>query len=250
MRLFIDKLKPSRGFAHTFYVVYNILLPILVYVLVGAQFVSVAIVLVLLSKWRMFAVRPRFWVANIRANAVDIIIGLSTVALMSGTDMVWTRLVYVASWAAWLVLIKPRTELLSVSLQALLGEIVGLTAVFSAWDHLSLLVLVTAVGFICFFSAHHFFYGFDEQHMRLLAYVWAYFGATLTWILGHWLIYYYHVVAQPTLILSAMSFGIATLYYLDHVDRLSKPIRRQIVFILITVMLVILVFSDWGDKIV
>jgi hypothetical protein len=80
--------------------------------------------------------------------------------------------------------------------------------------------------------------------------VWGYFGAALTWILGHWLIYYYSVVAQPTLILSAMSFGMATLYYLDHMDRLSKPIRRQIVFILITVIFVILAFSDWGNKII
>ena len=250
MRLFTDKLKPSRGFAHAFYLIYNILLPVLVYVLVGAQFVPVAVALVLLSKWRMLAVRPRFWIANIRANAIDIIIGLSTVALMDGTDVGWTRLAYVIGWGIWLVFIKPRTDLLSVSTQALIGEVAGLTAIFSAWDHLSLLVLVVAVGFVCFFSAHHFFYGFDEEHMRLLAYVWAYFGAALTWILGHWLIYYYHVVAQPTLILSTMSFGIATLYYLDHVDRLSKPIRRQIIFILITVMLVILVFSDWGDKIV
>lgn len=250
MRLFIDKLKPSRGFAHILYLVYNILLPILVYVLIGGDFVPVAVALVLLSKWRMLAVRPRFWIANIRANAVDIIIGLSVVALMAGTDMGWTRLIYVVGWAVWLVFIKPRTELLSVSAQALIAEVIGLTAVFSAGDHLSLLVLIPAVGLICFFSAHHFFYGFDEEHMRLLAYVWAYFGAALTWILGHWLIYYYHVVAQPTLILSSMSFGIATLYYLDHMDRLSKPIRRQIVFIMITVMLVILAFSDWGDKIV
>jgi hypothetical protein len=198
----------------------------------------------------MLAVRLRFWVANIRTNAVDIIIGLSAVVLMDGTDTGWTRLAYVVGWAVWLVFLKPRNELISMSTQAFLAEVIGLTAVFSAWDHLSSLVLVTAVGFICFFSAHHFFYGFEEEHMRLLAYVWAYFGAALTWILGHWLIYYYHVVAQPTLILSALSFGIATLYYLDHVDKLSKPIRRQIVFIIITVMLVILAFSDWGDKIV
>ena len=230
--------------------VYNILLPILVFTLVRGDFVPVAIALVLLSKWRMFAVRPRFWVANIRANAVDIIIGLSVVALMDGTDTVWTRLIYVLAWGLWLILIKPRTELFGVSMQALFGEVVGLTAVFSALNHSSLIVLVAAVGLICFFSAHHFFYGFEEEHMRLLAYVWGYFGAALTWILGHWLIYYYTVVAQPALIISSMSFGIATLYYLDHMDKLSKPIRRQIVFILITVMLVILAFSDWNNKIV
>ena len=250
MRAFPSKLKPSRGFAHTFYLIYNFLLPILTYVLVGADFVPIAVILVLLSKWRMFAVRPRFWIANVRTNAIDIIIGLSAIALMDGTDTGWTRLVYVACWALWLILIKPRTDMISMSMQALLGEVIGLTAVFSAWNHMSLFVLVLAVGLVCFFSAHHFFYGFDEEHMRLLAYVWAYFGAALTWVLGHWLIYYYQIVAQPVLILAAMSFGIATLYYLDHVDRLSKPVRRQIIFIIITVLFVVLVFSDWGDKIV
>lgn len=250
MRPLVNKLKPSKGFAHAFYVVYNILLPILVYILVRQDFVPVAFAVVILSKWRMFAVRPRFWIANIRANAVDIIIGLSVVALMSGTDTVWTQLAYMVGWAVWLIFMKPRNDLLGISLQAFVGEVVGLTAIFSAWDHVSLLWLVAAVGLVCFFTAHHFFYGFDEGHMRLLAYIWGYFGAALTWILGHWLIFYYQAVAQPTLILGTMSFGIATLYYLDHVDRLSKPIRQQIIFIMITVMLVILVFSDWGDKIV
>ena len=60
--------------------------------------------------------------------------------------------------------------------------------------------------------------------------------------------YYYGVVAQPTLILSAMAFSIGTLYYLDHFDKLSKLVRREVLFILITVLLVIIAFSDWGDK--
>ena len=80
--------------------------------------------------------------------------------------------------------------------------------------------------------------------------MWAYFGAALTWILGHWLVFYYNVVAQPTLLLFTVAFSLGTLYYLDHFDKLSKGIRRQIIFILITIITVIIVFSDWGDKIV
>lgn len=250
MRPLIQKLKPSKGFSHSLYILFNILLPILVFILVRADFVPVAFALILLGKWRMFAVRPRFWLANIRANAVDIMIGLSTLALMAGTDTMWLRLVYTGAWAVWLLFIKPRNDVLWVSLQALIGLGVGLMAVFSAWDHISLTLLVLAVGSICFFTAHHFFYSFDEQHIRLLAYVWGYFGAALTWILGHWLVYYYNVVAQPALILITMAFSMGTLYYLDHFDRLSKAVRRQIVFILITIILVIITFSDWGDKIV
>jgi hypothetical protein len=42
----------------------------------------------------------------------------------------------------------------------------------------------------------------------------------------------------------------AVIYYLDHHDRLSKGLRRQFVFIMLAIVLVVLTFSDWGDKIV
>ena len=250
MRPLVQKIKPSRGFSHALYLLLNMLLPLTVFMLVRTGFVAVAIGVILLSKWRMFAVRPRFWLANIRTNAVDLIIGLSVLALMDGTQTNWLQLLYAFLWILWLIFIKPRNDVLWVSLQALSAQAVGLTAVFSAFDHQPLMVLVLAVGFICFFCAHHFFYSFDEEHIRALAYIWAYFGAALTWILGHWLIYYYHVIAQPTLLLFTLAFSLGTLYYLDHFDKLSKSIRRQVIFILITIISVIVVFSDWGDKIV
>lgn len=250
MRPLINKIKPRRGVAHGIYILFNVLLPALVFVLVRAGFVNIALAVIILSKWRMFAVRPRFWVANIRTNAVDLIVGLSALALMDGTHSEWLRLFYVVAWAAWLIVIKPRNDVFWMSLQAFLAQAIGLTAVFSAFDRTPLVALVTAVGFICFFTAHHFFYSFDEEHIRLLAYIWAYFGAALTWVLGHWLIVYFHVVAQPTLLLTTMAFSLGTLYYLDHFDRLSRFVRRQIVFILVTILVVIIAFSDWGDKIV
>lgn len=249
MKQLAHKLKPSRGFSHSLYLLLNVLLPVLVFGLVRADFVTVALVVILLSKWRMFAVRPRFWLANIRANAVDLMVGLSALALIAGTDTNWLRFAYVGIWAVWLLFIKPRNDILWVSLQAFLGQAVALTALFSAFDHASLSTLVLATGFICFFSAHHFFYSFEEQHIRLLAYMWAYFGAALAWILGHWLIFYYSVVAQPTLIVVTMAFSLGTLYYLDHFDRLSQLVRRQILFILVTILVVIVAFSDWGDRI-
>lgn len=249
MRPLIKKITPSKGFTHVVYILFNLLLPVLILGLVRADFVPFAVALVLLSKWRMFAVRPRFWGANIRANAVDIIVGVSTVGIMANTATPWVQVGYAAAWAAWLLLLKPRTTVLWVSMQAIVGQVVGLVALFSVWPHASLMWLVIAAGGVCFFAAHHFFYSFDEQYSQFLSYVWAYFGAALVWILGHWLIYY-KFLAQPTLILSALAFGLGTLYYLDHFDRLSAMVRRQIIAVLITIILVILVFSDWGDKIV
>lgn len=242
-------MKPSKGIAHSIYVVFNLLLPLLVLLLVRANFIPFALVVVLLSKWRMFAVRPRFWGANIRANAIDIIVGLSIVGFMTATDTGWAQVAYAVTWAAWLLIIKPRVSVFWVSLQALVGMGAGLMALFSVWPQAPLFVLVLAGGLICYFAAHHFFYSFDEPYTQLLSYIWAYFGAALIWILGHWLIYY-RFMAQPTMLLITLAFGLGTMYYLDHFDKLSTLVRREITLILITIVLIVLAFSEWGGKIV
>lgn len=249
MRPLINKLTPSRGFSHAFYFVYNALLPVLVFLLVRISFVQLALSLILLSKWRMFAVRPRFWLANIRANAIDIIIGVSVLAFMVATTNELAQAIWAVVWAGWLIGIKPKADTFWISVQALIGFVAGLSAMFLAWDAAPLFVLVGGAGLLCFFAAHHFFYSFDEPYTRLLSYFWGYFGAALVWILGHWLLFY-GFVAQPTLVLVALGFGLGTLYYLDHYDRLSHNIRRQVIFIMIAMILVVLTFSDWGDKIV
>ena len=47
----------------------------------------IAILLVFVSKWRTFAVRPRFWLANVKSNLVDLIFSLSIVILMFSTGI-------------------------------------------------------------------------------------------------------------------------------------------------------------------
>jgi hypothetical protein len=249
MRPLITKLTPSRGFSQLLHLGYNLLVPLLVFLLVRTSFVQLALSLILLSKWRMFAVRPRFWLANIRANAVDMIIGVSVLAFMIGTGNEWLQLFWAVLWAGWLIFIKPTTSVLWVSLQALIGFVAGLMALFLVWDHAPIARLVLAAGLLCFFAAHHFFDSFDEPYAKLLSFIWGYFGAALVWILGHWLLFY-GFVAQPTLLLIALGFGLGALYYLDHFDKLSQNLRRQFVFIMIAVVVVVLTFSDWGSKIV
>ncbi len=83
MRPLVAKIKPATGFAHFFYLGLLVLLPLIVFVLVRLGFVQLAIIVVILSKWRMFAVRPRFWAANVRANSVDLLVGIPIVLFMS-----------------------------------------------------------------------------------------------------------------------------------------------------------------------
>ncbi len=240
-------LKPKSGFSHFFHLALNALLPALIFILVRIHFVPLAAALIILSKWRMFAVRPRYWPANIRANMVDIMVGISAVIFMAHTPSAGWQLFWATAYGLWLVLLKPGSSVLHVSLQAAVAQLCALTALFLNWGDASLLVLVVAAWAICYLIARHFFTSFDEPHAPLYAHTWGYFAAALTWVLGHWLLFY-GTLAQPTLLLSVIGCGIATLYYLDQTDRLSLFMRRQFIFIMVAVVVVVLVFSNWGDR--
>lgn len=249
MRPLIAKIKPANGFSKAVYIVFNVALPLVVFALVRTSFVQLALAIILLSKWRMFAVRPRFWLVNFRANAVDIIVSISFLIFMVNSDSQLMQLVWTVAYVGWLVILKPASDSLLISMQALIGLACGLMALFIGWDAGPLYGLVFLTGLICYLSAHHFFDSFDEPYAKLLSYAWGYFGASLVWVLGHWLLYY-GIVAQPVLLLVAIGFGLATLYYLDHHERLSRAVRRQFIFIMLAIILIVLIFSDWGDKII
>lgn len=225
----------------------NALLPFVVFVFVRIGLSNVALAIIILSKWRMLAVRPRHWPANVRANAIDLIIGLSFLIFMNQTASQGLQFVFVLLYAAWLIFLKPASNLFWVSSQAFIGQLLGLTALFLALSGADNFVLVLLSWLVTYSAARHFFSSFDEPHVRVLSYIWAYFAAALVWVLGHWLLFY-GIIAQPTLLLSVIGYGLATLYYLHETDRLSLLVRRQLVLVMIAVVFVVLVFSDWGDK--
>jgi hypothetical protein len=47
-----------------------------------------------------------------------------------------------------------------------------------------------------------------------------------------------------------LGYGLGALYYLDHRDRLSTLLKREFIFIMVAVVIVVLAFSHWGNKIV
>ncbi len=251
MNPLLAKIKPVQGFTYLFHIALLVLLPLVVFVLVLDQFVAQALIVILLSKWRIFAVRPRFWPAGLRANSVDIIVGIALLSFMvHSSGHTWLQLFWAVLYAFWLIFIKPATGIVMVSIQAMIGQFCALMALFLVWGDRPLYLLVFSTGMICYFCARHFFDSYDEPYARLLAYVWAYFGAAMVWLLGHWLLVYYHLIYQPTLLLTTIGYGLAGLYYLDHKDKLSIGLRRQFIFIMVAIIVVVLTFSDWGGKVV
>lgn len=249
MKLLVSKIKPTSGFAAWFHNGLSALLPIAVYVFVRLDLAQVALVFILLSKWRMLAVQPRFWWAHIRANSVDIIVGLSILVFMISVQQVSWQLAWMAVYLVWLLYLKPKNDILSVSLQAYVAHIFGLSALYLYQQDASLLVLLLGTWFIAYIAARHFFTVFEEPYTALFAHFWGYFAATLTWILGHYLLFY-NVVSQPTLILVVIGFGIGALYYLDHRDKLSVLLRREFVFLIVAIVTIIVALADWSEKVI
>lgn len=247
MRRLVTKLKPASGFARIFHLFLNLVFPFLVFILVRIDFAQLAVMLLLISKWRMFAVKPRHWAANIRANSVDIIAGISFIAFMHYSHSIIFQLLWTVLYAVWLIWIKPRSSVLFVAIQGMIAQLFGLMALYLAFVSAPLYVLVIASWLIAYLCSRHFLVVFDEPATRAMSHIWAFFAVALTWLLGHWLLFYGQI-PQIVLLLSVISYGLGALYYLHKTDRLSAGVQRQIILMMCAILVVIIIFSDWTDK--
>lgn len=175
---------------------------------------SLGIVLVLMSKWRVFAVRPRFWFANIQANLVDTIVGFSAAVLIwQAGDALPLQIVLAAMYAAWLLVLKPRSKRRAVVLQAGVATFVGSAALLSAayaWPVIAVVALMWLLGYA---TARHVLGNYDELEVSLLSMVWAVVVAELGWLVYHWTIAYVIIpgsidfkVPQLSIILVALGY--------------------------------------------
>jgi hypothetical protein len=216
----------------------------LAYVLVRINFVAIAILLVLISKWRIVAVRPRYWLANIVANGVDIIVGVSLVLFMSNTSVTWWQLFWAGLYSGWLTWLKPRSDVLSVSAQSMVGQLLGLAVLYLKFGDASLSILVIGTWLVTYLAARHFLTSFEEPHTALLAHAWAFFSGSLAFVLGHWLLFY-GTIAQIIVLLTTIGYCLAALYYLDATERLTPSLQRQMLGIMSAILLIVIVLSDW-----
>ncbi len=238
------KIKPKRGFAHLFHISLVAIMPILVYVFVRLELPIVAFAIILLSKWRIFAVRPRHWPAHFRTNAVDIIFGLSVLAFMTNTSSMGLQILWVVIFELWLLYIKPGTSAFLVSIQALIAQIMGLTAIFIAFETAGAAVYMLLAASILYFSARHYFGSFEEPYYNAYSLSWATVGASVVWVLSHWLLFI-GPVAQPAILLGILSYGLGSLYYLHETDRLSKLIQWQVTFVMLIAVVGLLLVGKW-----
>jgi len=146
-----------------------------------------ALGLILLSKWRIFAVRPRYWFANLQANLVDIIVGVSVVALLYvASDALIAQIILTLLYLGWLLVIKPRSKRFMVSVQAGIMIFVGITALMTVAYDWSSSVTVLATWLIGYAAARHVLLSYDEAHVSFYSLIWGLVLAEIGWLTYHW----------------------------------------------------------------
>lgn len=150
-----------------------------------------SLLIVLLSKWRALAVRPRFWFANLVANMVDIIVGVSTVTLLyAASGSLWLQCAITVLYIGWLLIIKPRSRRSYVAIQAGLAVFLGITAlslISYSWDSFFFVAVMWVIGYVV---ARHVLGSYDEPHTTLYSMLTGFVFAELGWISFHWLVAY------------------------------------------------------------
>lgn len=171
-----------------FYVFYVAAVLALVILLPSSPWAALG--LVVLSKWRVVFVRPRYWWANILSNLPDTLLGMGVVILMWTSASLPVQILLTLFYLVWLVVIKPKHKREMVILQAGLSQFISLWALFSIGYMIPLPLLVLLTFLIGFSTARHALSSYDEKDRGLISFVWGFLVAQLGFVAWHWTIAY------------------------------------------------------------
>jgi hypothetical protein len=210
----------------------------------------------LLSKWRTFAVRPRYWFANVQANLVDMIVGLSYVVLLyAAGDALPIQIVLTMLYVGWLLFIKPRSKRIFVAVQAGTAVFLGVTALMTTSYDWYASVVVLVMWLIGYSAARHVLSGYDEAHRSFFSLVWGLVFAEIGWLAYHWTFAYTIPgfgdikLSQVALVALALSFLAERVYasYRRHEGVRSADVILPLL-LTVSVILVIMIFFNTLDR--
>ena len=184
---FLQHPKRRSLVSETVYVLLNIAFAVAALIAVSSTGnIWVGVFIVLLGKWRIFAVRPHYWAANIMANMVDIIVSLSYIVFLFVAGNWWVQVGLTVLYIAWLLLLKPQSKRMYVLWQALVAIVFGVGALMQiSYDWIATAVVI-GMWLIGFIAARHALTAYKEPHAPLYSLVWGLVLAELGWIFYHW----------------------------------------------------------------
>jgi len=248
--------RKSRNLISSFlHVVMNILLgvgSILLTTISGSW--TLGIILVAISKWRVFAVRPRFWWLNIKSNLVDIIVGSSFVliAYCAGTSLMPVHVILAISYVLWLIFLKPLSSLAATEIQASIAIFLGSCSAILLTASNNSVLLTAAIFVITYFAIRHILIQSSDSDFTLVAASFALISAELAWLAHSWLIVYSFgetgiMIPQLSIILTVLAFTFNRIYQSiesrDGVLRVSE-VAAPIIFCILIITVIFVGFSQ------
>lgn len=150
------------------------------------------IVIVVMSKWRVFAVRSRYLWLNIKSNLVDFIVGISVVLLAyyAGSTLLPVHFILMALYVVWLLVIKPMSSEAATLVQSIVAVFFGITATTIATANLDPIVAVLLSFVIGYAACRHVLAQTDTKDFTLTTLVCGLLFAEVAWLCHTWSIVY------------------------------------------------------------
>ncbi|MDB5180077.1 MAG: hypothetical protein JWN12_709 [Candidatus Saccharibacteria bacterium] len=262
------KLVRRRSFvSEVVYTVLNVAFAVaLVVVIHYTESIPLALGLVLISKWRVLAVRARYWFVNIRSNLIDIIVSVSvvlhlyTIDTSNLTDFRKFILLGVATalYIVWLLIIKPRSKRSYVAAQAGIAVLLGTAALFTISFNWPASIVVVGMWLIGYSAANHILNTYDDEtHALFLSLTWSIISAEIGWVAYHWAIAYSLPVVTSLLVpqvsIIAVLIGFVGYKSYDsfyhHQKIRTSDIILPLLFTLSIIAVLVLVFNRVGTAI-
>lgn len=186
--------RKSRNVASTMvHIFLNLLLgvgSVLVTVLSGSPLLG--LILVIASKWRVFAVRSRYLWLNIKSNLVDLIVGISVVLLTyyAGNAFLPVDFILMVLYSVWLIVIKPMSSEAANLAQSLIAVFLGVSAatiMTAGQDSIILVLLSFMIGYA---ASRHVLAQSDDKDFTLTTLVCGLVFAEIAWLCNSWSIIY------------------------------------------------------------
>ncbi len=226
---FLKTVRRRSFLSEVVYVGLNIALAVAVVILIKVtESPWPAIGLVLLSKWRVFAVRPRYWFVNIQSNLVDFIVSVSFVvflytlysAVLSSGQALFVMTSLTILYIGWLLFLKPRSKRSYMVAQAGVALFVGVAALYLLAYAIPMTIVVLMMWLIGYTTARHILSSYSEEtHVLFMSQLWAITLAEIGWLAYHWTVGYALLgiegVILPRVALTVICIGFITLKCYD-----------------------------------
>jgi len=248
--------RKSRNIASNMvHIFLNLLLGIgsvLVTVLSGSPLLG--LILVLASKWRIFAVRSRYLWLNIKSNLVDLIVGISVVLLTyyAGPEFLPVDFILMAFYCIWLLFIKPLSSEAATLAQSLIAVFLGMSAATIMTASLNSAVLILLAFLIGYAASRHVLSQSNDKDFTLTTLVCGLVFAEIAWLSYTWSIIYTFGstgirIPQLAIILTIFAFVYnytrqAMIKYQD--DFRFKHIIGPVIFGAVLIAVIVIGFSN------